>query len=128
MSDRDTDAMERLHQKFGATTTRTSKKIQLDFPGVSESFQLSTSDDELILFAETWHEHFPDIDSLENFLDALFSGRVEIIVTYRGKTPVGHQVRVQRDGREEVVSRTAILVPLFWKPKSHKTFTYDRPT
>jgi len=64
------------------------------------------------------------MDELEGFLGGLFSGTVEIVVTYRGKTPVGHKVRVQKDGGMKVMSRTASLVPLFWRPKSCKTLRY----
>jgi hypothetical protein len=64
------------------------------------------------------------MNALEGFLDGLFSGRVEIIVTCRGKIPVGHKVCVQKDGGVEVISSTGSLVPLFWLAKSRKTLRY----
>jgi hypothetical protein len=89
MGDRNMEVIRRLHQKYAATAAETPKGIHLRFPGVPESFELSTAHDELTLFTAAWHEHFSDTDDLEGFLDGLFSGRVEIVVTYRGKRPVG---------------------------------------
>jgi len=124
VNDQDTQIAQRLQERFAATATQTPKGIHLQVPGVSEPFDLSNAHGELILFAAAWHEHFRDVDALEGFLDAVFSGRVEIVVTYRGKTPFGHQVRVQKDGGMKVVSRTASLVPLFWRPKSREILRY----
>jgi hypothetical protein len=128
MNDQHTEAIKRLQHKYGASSTQTAKGTQLQFPGIPESFELSTANDEFTLFTSAWHEHFPNVEHLEGFLDGLFSGRVEIIVTYRGETPVGHKVRVQRADRAEVVSSTGSLVPLFWRRKSYKTLTYRLPT
>jgi hypothetical protein len=113
-----------LQQKYAASATQTPEGIHLQFPGVSETFGLSTAHDEFTLFTAAWHEHFPDMDELEGFLGGLFSGRVEIVVTYRGKTAVGHKVRVQKDGGMKVMSRTVGLVPLFWRPRSCETLRY----
>jgi hypothetical protein len=124
MNDRDTEAIQRLQRKYAASANQTPKGIHLRFPGVPDSFGLSTAHGEFTLFTSAWHEHFPDLDKLESFLDGLFSGRVEIVVTYRGKTPVAQQIRVREDGGFKVVSWTRSLVPLFWRPKSCKTLTY----
>jgi hypothetical protein len=124
MSDRDAQAIQRLQQKYAVAVTQTEKGFGLQFPGVSESFELSTAHGEFTVFTADWHEHFPDIMALEGFLDGLFSGTVEIVISYRGKTPVGHQVRVQGDGGARVVSRTGSLIPLFWRTKTHKTLRY----
>lgn len=124
-NDRDTEVTHRLQEKFGATVTQTPTGIHLQFPGVSEPFELSTAQEEFTIFTATWHEHLPDMDALEDFLDCLFSGRMEIVVTYRGATPVGHQVRVQKDGTTTVMSRTGSLFPLFWRAKSYKTLRYE---
>jgi hypothetical protein len=124
MSDRNTEAIGRLQQRYAVSATQTPRGIHLQFPGVSETFELSTAHDEFTLLAAAWHEHFQSMDDLEGFLDGLFSGRVEIVVTYRGKTPVGHKVRVQKDGDIKVMSSTGNLVPLFWRAKSYKTLRY----
>jgi hypothetical protein len=115
MNDRDTEAIRRLQRRYSATATPTPKGIQLQFPGITESFELSTAHDEFTLFTSSWHEHFGTMDDLEGFLDGLFSGSVEIEVTYRGKSPVSHKVRVHREGSMQVVSSTGCLVPLFWR-------------
>ena len=114
----------RLQQKYSATVVETPRGLELLFPGMSDSFELSTANDELTVFTQSWHEHFEGIDTLERFLDGLFSGRLEIVVTYRGSTPVAHKVLARRDGKTKVMSSTRILVPLFWRRKSHRTLNY----
>ena len=121
------EIVSRLQQKFGATITETPRGLQVRFPDVTERFELSTANDELTLFAESWHEHFSALGALEGFLGALFAGTAEIVVTYRGKTPVGHKVLVREDNGTRIVSRTGILIPLFWKRKSQRTFNYKSP-
>ena len=117
----------RLREKYAAIVEDTPRGLQLRFPGVAESFELSTADDELTVFAESWHEHFEDIETLERFLDGLFSGSLEIVVTYRGSTPVAHKVVALRDGEMQVMSSTVVLVPLFWRRKSQRTLNYKSP-
>jgi len=128
MNEQDTDAARRLQQKYAASANQTPKGIRLRFPGIAEPFELSTAHEEFTLSTPALHEHFPDMDHLEGFLDGLFSGRVEIVVTYRGETPVGHKVRVQRADGADVVSSTGSLVPLFWRAKSCKALSYELPT
>ncbi|MFZ1218494.1 MAG: hypothetical protein WAO00_04335 [Chthoniobacterales bacterium] len=125
MNEQDAEITRRLQEKFGATANQTPTGIHLQFPGVSESFELSTAHGEFTLFTATWHEHLADMNDLEGFLECMLSGRMEIVVTYRGSTPVGHQVRVQKDGVTKVMSRTGSLVPLFWRAKSYKTLKYE---
>jgi len=114
----------RLRAKYAAIAEEMPRGLRLRFPGIADSFELFTDDDELTLFAESWHEHFSDLEDLERFLNALFAGRLEIVVTYRGDRPVGHRVLVRRDGETKVMSRTAVLVPLFWRRKSRRTLSY----
>ena len=114
----------RLRQKYSATVVETPRGLELHFPGISDSFELSTANDELTVFHSLWHEHFEDTEALERFLDGLFSGRLEIVITYRGITPVAHKVLARQDGETKVMSSTAILVPLFWKRKSQRTLSY----
>jgi hypothetical protein len=114
----------RLRQKYSATVVETPRGLELRFPGISDFFELSTANDELTVFTQSWHEHLEDIEALERFLDGLFSGRLEIVVTYRGRTPVAHKVLARRDGETKVMSSTAILAPLFWRRKSNRTLSY----
>jgi len=114
----------RLREKYAAIAEETARGLRLRFPSIADSFKLFTDDNELTLFADSWHEHFNDIEDLERFLDALFAGRLEVVVTYRGDRPVGHRVLARRDGETKVMSRTAVLVPLFWRRKSRRTLSY----
>jgi len=120
----DADITRRFQQRFAATVTNTADGFRLQFPGVSESFELSTEHDEFTVFTSSWHEHFSDIDSLEPFFAGLLSGGVEVVVTYRGQKPVAHQIRRCVEGDATVVSRTAVLVSPFWRRKSHRTIRY----
>jgi hypothetical protein len=115
----------RLREKYSATVREAAPAMKLEFPGIPHAFELS-ADDELTLFTDSWHEHFDSMESLEAFLDDLFTGALQVIVTYRGSRPVAHRVVAQRDGKSRVVSRTGVLVPLFWRRKSLRTLTYAR--
>ncbi len=124
MDDRDRDAVATLQNRFAVKATPTEKSTTLQFAGVPEKFNLSTKNNEFTIFTDAWHEHFADLSELQAFLDGLFSGRIQILVKYRGRTPVGHSTQVLKDGKVSVVSRTATLLPLFWRPKSYKTLNY----
>ena len=115
----------RLREKYGATVREAGRSMQLEFPDIPDAFELS-ADDELTLFTDSWHEHFDSMESFEAFLDGLFAGRLQVIVTYRGSTPVGHRVVAHRDGETRVLARTGVLVPLFWKRKSQRTLSYAK--
>jgi hypothetical protein len=115
----------RLREKYGATIRESARPMQIEFPDIPHAFELS-ADDELTLFTDSWHEHFDTMKSLEAFLDHLFAGRLEVIVTYRGSTPVAHRIVGYRDGETHVLSRTGILLPLFWRRKSQRTLTYRK--
>lgn len=114
----------RLRQKYSAIVVEAPRGLELHFPSTTDSFEISTANDELTVFTHSWHEHFEDIDALERFLDGLLSGRFEIVVTYRGRTPVAHKVLARRDGETKVMSSTGTLVPLFWRQKSRRTLKY----
>ena len=121
------EIVSRLQHKFGASITDAPRGFQIQFPDVTERFELSTANAELTLFADSWHEHFSDLHALERFLGALFAGTAEIVVTYRVKTPIGHKVLVHQDDGTRIVSSTGILGPLFWRRKSWRTFNYKSP-
>jgi hypothetical protein len=124
MNDRDKEAAARIEAKYRATVTSENRSLCVTFPGIAERFHLSTEYNEYTISGEAWHEHLPDLTQLETFLDGIFSGAIRIVVKFRGKTPVGHQVQKMRDGRVDVTSRTGSLVPFFWRNKSFKTMEY----
>jgi hypothetical protein len=125
MNDRDKEAAARLESKYRATVTPGEKRLCLQFPGVAETFYLSTEYNEYTISgADVWHEHFPDLTQLEAFLDGIFSGTIRVVVKFRGKTHAGHQVQRMKDGKVEVTSWTGSLLPLFWRRKTIKTMEY----
>ena len=115
----------RLRKKYGATVREVGRTMQLEFPDVPHAFELS-ADDELTLFTDSWHEHFDSMESFEAFLGGLFAGRLQVIVTYRGTRPVAHKVVAHRGDDTRVLSRTGVLIPLFWKRKSQRTLSYAK--
>ena len=125
MNDRDKEAVARIEAKYRATVTLDKKRLCLQFPGIAEKFYLSTEYNEYTISGgDVWHEHLPDLTQLEAFLDGVFTGAIQIVVKFRGKTPVGHQVQKMKDGKAAVTSWTGSLVPFFWRRKSFKTMEY----
>lgn len=124
MNDRDKAAIAEIQEKWPVTATPGDNEICLEFSGIPEKFNLSTAHDEFTIFTDTWHEHFADMEQLVSFFDGLFTGKIQIVVKYRGKTPVAHQVQVLEDKRVNVMSRTGGLVSPFWRPKSYRTLRY----
>lgn len=124
MNDRDKAAITRIRQTFSVTATLIEKGICFEFAGIPEKFNLFTEKDEFIVFTDMWHEHFDNIDEVMTFFDGLFTGRIQIEVKFRGKTPVGHQVQLLKDGKVDIMSQTGSIVPLFWRPKSYKTLKF----
>jgi hypothetical protein len=120
------EAITRLKQNYPITVKSFRDEIELHVAGVQETFHLSVSRRECILFVDAWHEHFDTVDDLVGFLEGLFTGHMQIVVKYRGKTPVAHRVRVVHDGKDHVVSWTGSLLCLFlfWRKKSYKTLDY----
>jgi hypothetical protein len=116
----------RLREKYDAIVRETDRGMQCEFPGVLQTFELSSANDELTLFAEAWHEHFDSMEDLEGFLHRLFDGTLQITVTYKGTTPVAHRVVARRGDETRVLSRSGVLMPLFWRRKSQRTFTYEK--
>jgi hypothetical protein len=128
MMDKVKEAIAKLKQDYPITETSAGGEIELKVEGVQETFRLATFRHECILFADAWHEHFDTADDLAEFLDGLFTGRVQIVVKYRGKTPVAHKVRLLHEGKIHFVSWTGSLISLFlfWRKKSYKTLDYRR--
>lgn len=126
MKDQDKEAIAKIQEKYSVSTSQGKHGICVEFAGVQEKFNLSTANDEFTIFTDEWHEHFADIDQVLIFFDGLFAGTIQIVVKYRGKTPVGHQAQVLKKGQIDVVSRTGSLLSLFWRQKSFKTKKYQR--
>jgi hypothetical protein len=124
MTERDNNAIAAIRRKYRVVANPEKDGVNLEFAGVSEKFSLSTKNDEYTLFADSWHEHFPSLDHLLAFLDGLFSGTIQIVVKYRGKTAVGHQRQVLVEGQMRVVSQMGALVAPFWRQKAFKTLRY----
>jgi hypothetical protein len=120
---KDIDVIEKIKSAFPVKVT-TEKGIMIEFEGVEEKFNLDTAHDEFTIYTDTWHYHFADMDMLLTFFKDIFAGTLQIVVKFRGKTPVAHQVQLVKDGKVYVVSQTGILIPLFWRKKSYKTLNY----
>lgn len=113
-----------LKETYRVTATPSGEDVRLRFEGLSEEFILSSVYDELMLRTDCWHEHFSTANAMFGFLDRLFSGRIRVVVKFRGKTPVGHQIQELTDDGFRVVSWTCAMVPLFWRRKSFRTMKY----
>jgi len=122
------DVLARIQEKYFVTISSEGDFIHLDIKGVKETFRLTVSKKERILFSDAWHMHFDDPPfTIESLLEGLFSGTVHIIVKFRGDKPVGQRVKVIQDKEPSYISWTSAsaLVSPFWRSKSYKTFTYE---
>ena len=116
----------RIQEKYAVTTCSEGDLIHLDVDGLKKKFRLSISKKERILFADCWHLHFDDPPcTLKAVLEGLFSGTIQIVVKFRGNTPVAQRTKVIQDDGPRCISWTSSLVSPFWRPKSYKTFTYE---
>lgn len=120
-------ALERIEEKYSVTICSEGDPIQLDIDGLREKFHLSISKGEHILFADFWHIHLDDIPPFdpETFLEEFFSGKIQIVVKFRGNKPVAQRINVIDDGKPRCICWVSSLFSPFWRPKSHKTFTYE---
>lgn len=92
--------------------------------GLEEEFHISDDSDEFTLFTNVWHEHFDTIQDVRYFLDDLFNGIVEIVVKYRGETPVSHSVKIITEDGERIASKTGSLISPVWRKKTIKIHKY----
>lgn len=127
MNTAEKDAITAIQKKFPVKVVPVDNRLFLEFEGVPERFILAWANQEFTISTSAWHEHFGDLDQLLDFLDSLFSGRIQIVVKYRGETPVRHQIQVLKDGKVNVISQTGALLPLFWRLKSLETLRYVIP-
>ena len=120
-------ALERIEEKYSLTICSEGAPILLDIDGLTEKFHLSISKDEHILFTDFWHIHLDDIPpfSPETFLEELFSGKIQIVVKFRGDTPIAQRINVIQEGKPKCICWVSGLFSPFWRPKSYKTFTYE---
>ena len=125
MNDRNIKAISAIKGAFSVKATPSAKGTTLEFKGTADVFTLSTENDEYTIFTRDWHAHFPDIEQLSSFLTALFTGTAKIIIKYRGKCAVAHQIQILKDGQWIVMSQTGSLISPFWKPKSYKTIGFE---
>jgi len=111
-----------LKRKYPIADSWSGDQGKFTVGGIDDVFYLTVSTGQCILSTDSWHEHFEwqsgvlyGLDgaySLEEFLDGLFSGTIQILVEYRGETPVGQQVLVLR-GEEVIPTHHTILLLLF---------------
>ena len=103
MIDKIKELLSRLKDKYPITDTWSGQQGELKMDGVDDTFYIHVSPDHCILSTNSWHEHFRDqwgvpygLDgpyNLEEFLDGLFTGTIQIMVKYRGKTPLAIKLR-----------------------------------
>lgn len=120
-----TETLTRLQREYPISVTSSGKKrMEFSVDGITDEFWVSVNSGDCIVGANAWHEHVGDAEGLEDFLHLLFTGTIQIEVTYRGNTAVGHHVRRLKDGKEETMTRTGSLISPFWKRKSYKKLDY----
>jgi len=118
--------LKRLKEKYTFEISSEKDLIHLDVDGLNEKFRLSISPVDHIVFTKIWHEHFDEPPmNLQSLLENLLSGNIQIVVKYRGDTPVSHRTRIIRNDGPKYSSWTRSLVSPFWRRKSYKTFTYE---
>lgn len=120
------DTLATIQEKYSVTPSSEGDLIHLDVKGVKETFRLTVSKEECILFSNAWHIHFDDPPlTLKLLLEDLFAGKVHIIVKFRADIPVGQRVKVIQNNEPIYISSTGVFMSPFWRPKSYKTFTYE---
>jgi len=98
--------------------------LELTLEGISDKFQLVFWGNEITLLAGAWHEHFERPCELQEFLEKLFVGSIQVVVKHRGKTPVAYQLQLVDNGTPKVLSQSGMIFSPFWWKKSYKTLTY----
>ena len=131
------EILSRLKQKYPITDTWSGEKGEFKVSGIDDTFYIDfLSRDNCILSNNySWHEHFIGqsgdllgLDgpySLEEFLDGLFKGTIQIIVKYRGDIPVAQEVGFVGEGEFEGIHHTSILrLKSFFKRRWYKKLEY----
>jgi hypothetical protein len=127
-----------LKTKYPITDTWSGEKGEFKVSGIDDTFYIDflSCDHCSLSNYYSWHEHFIERlgepyargghFSLEEFLDGLFAGVIQIKVKYRGNTPVAHQVRGLRGGRIETIRWTKLLrLESFFKKRWYKELEYN---
>lgn len=118
-------ALAKIKDMYCFSTTSEGNEVHIDVRGLERAFRLSISPKYQMVYTDTWHEHYDDPDDLARFLEGLFSGNIQIVVKFRGKTPVGHQAQIMQDGKPFVTSWIGAIASPFWRRKSYKRFEYN---
>ena len=118
-------AVARIAERHGVEAERVADGLEIVLAGSAERLTVLVHEDACLCRADEWHVHLHDADALADFLNRLFAGDVQIVVKYRGETPVAHQVQVTEAGRVRVVSQTRLLITPFWRRKSFRTLRYE---
>ncbi len=124
MNDKILSALARIEERYPITSTCQADQIDIDAKGVDGDFRLSVCEKTGAVFSDSWHEHFDDYEGLEPFLENLFSGKFQVVVEYRGESPIAHQLQMLEGDKIIVRSTTRSLVSPFWRKKSRKTLRY----
>ena len=137
MIDQVKEMLSRLKEKYPITDTWSGEKGEFKVSGIDDTFYVDfLSRDHCTLHNNhSWHEHFIEWGgepygrgghySLEDFLDGLFTGFIQIRVKYRGNTPVGHEVGFVGEGGFEGIRHTSILrLKSFFKSAWFKKLEY----
>lgn len=120
------NSLSELRKDYDIDIQRDGSIWKLTMRGIDEMLSVSDRTGEYAVSTSAWHEHFDEVGELEDFLRALFSGNIVVVVKYRGSQPVAHQIQMIKDGRHtQVVSRGASLVSPFWRARTFKTFRYE---
>ncbi len=113
--------LSRLKAKYPITDAWSEEEGEFKVSGIDDTFYITfLSCDHFILSNNySWHEHFVEragdiywLDgpySLEEFLNGLFMGTIQIIVKYRGNTFIAHAVGILKEGNVEVIRQTYLF-------------------
>ncbi|MBN2381818.1 hypothetical protein JXQ70_02960 [bacterium] len=116
--------LDRVKRDYMLTYSVKGDMVHFTIEGIEDEFKASVLGEECVLSTHEWHEHLSSPAEMESFLRSLLSGRIEIIITYRGNKPVAHRVQRVVDGHVQVFSRTGDLFFPFWRLKTQKKLDY----
>jgi hypothetical protein len=96
-----TEILDRLNRDFSLKHITKGDMVHFTVEGIADEFRASILGDECIVSTTEWHEHFSTLEEMEAFMKCLFTGKAEIIVTYRGDKPVSHRTQIIEDNHPQ---------------------------
>ncbi|HBC88531.1 MAG TPA: hypothetical protein DCZ94_16410 [Lentisphaeria bacterium] len=129
MNDKTRESLSNLKSKYPIDILEEGKIIKFKIKGIDEIFRASDSGNEVIISTDKWHEHFGEGNSYQDivlFFDDLFSGRIAVVIKYRGSMAVAHSIqKFDKDGKVEmIISWSGNIISPFWRKKSYKKLDY----